>query len=41
MPEPITAREFHATEGTGDWRVVHDGACTFVATPSAGARRVT
>lgn len=34
MPEPITAREFHATEGTEDWRVVHDGACTFVATPS-------
>ena len=34
MAEPITAREFHATEGTEDWRVVHDGACTFVATPS-------
>jgi 4a-hydroxytetrahydrobiopterin dehydratase len=34
MPEPITARDFHATEGTEDWRVVHDGACTFVATTS-------
>jgi 4a-hydroxytetrahydrobiopterin dehydratase len=32
--EPITAREFHATEGTGDWRVLTDGACTFVATSS-------
>src|SRR5262245_12334028 len=32
--KPITAREFHATEGTADWRVLSDGACTFVATSS-------
>jgi 4a-hydroxytetrahydrobiopterin dehydratase len=37
MPDPITAREFHATGGTEDWRVVHDGACTFVPTPSLAA----
>jgi 4a-hydroxytetrahydrobiopterin dehydratase len=29
MTEGITAREFHATEGLEDWRVVGDGACTF------------
>jgi 4a-hydroxytetrahydrobiopterin dehydratase len=32
--EPITAREFHATGGTEDWRVVGDGACTWVRTAS-------
>lgn len=35
--EPISAREFHAAEGTQDWRVVGDGACTFVPTPSLAA----
>lgn len=34
MTEPITARAFHAAEGTGDWRVVGDGAAAFFATPS-------
>lgn len=44
MTEPITdgitAREFHATEGTEDWRVVGDGACARFLTGSfsAGAR---
>lgn len=34
MTDSITAREFRETDGTGDWRVVGDGACTFVATDS-------
>jgi 4a-hydroxytetrahydrobiopterin dehydratase len=42
MTEPITAREFHATEGVEDWRVVGDGACAYFRTGSfaAGARLV-
>jgi 4a-hydroxytetrahydrobiopterin dehydratase len=34
MSEPITAREFHATEGLGDWRVLGEGACAFYRTGS-------
>ena len=34
MFEPISAREFHATEGTQDWRVIGDGATAFFATTS-------
>jgi 4a-hydroxytetrahydrobiopterin dehydratase len=39
---PITAREFHATDGLEDWRVVGDGACAYFRTGSfaAGARLV-
>ena len=42
MTDGITAREFHAAEGTEDWRVIGDGACTFYRTDSfaAGARLV-
>jgi 4a-hydroxytetrahydrobiopterin dehydratase len=32
--DTITAREFHETDGTQEWRVVGDGACTFFATGS-------
>jgi 4a-hydroxytetrahydrobiopterin dehydratase len=40
--EPISAREFHATDGLEDWRVVGDGACAYFRTGSfaAGARLV-
>ena len=40
--EPITAREFHATEGLEDWHVVGDGACLYVPTGTltTGARLV-
>ena len=34
MKEGITAREFHAAEGTEDWRVVGDGAHAFFRTGS-------
>jgi 4a-hydroxytetrahydrobiopterin dehydratase len=34
MDDGITAREFHATEGLEDWRVVGDGACAFYRTAS-------
>lgn len=34
MNDRITVREFHATAGTGDWRVVGDGACAFFRTES-------
>jgi 4a-hydroxytetrahydrobiopterin dehydratase len=34
MSEPITARQFHAAKGVEDWRVVGDGACTFIRTGS-------
>ncbi len=42
MTEPITARQFHATDGLADWRVVGDGACAYFRTGSfsAGARLV-
>jgi len=32
MADRITATEFHAAEGVGDWRVLGDGACTFYRT---------
>ena len=32
MFDPISAREFHAAEGTEDWRVIGDGASAFFAT---------
>jgi len=34
MSDYITAREFHAAEGVEDWRVIGDGACTFIRTAS-------
>jgi 4a-hydroxytetrahydrobiopterin dehydratase len=34
MTEPITATEFHASEGVEDWRVIGDGACTLFRTAS-------
>jgi len=34
MSDRITAREFHATPGVEEWRVVGDGACTFFRTGS-------
>ena len=34
MSDYITAREFLATPGVEEWRVVGDGACTFFATGS-------
>src|SRR5258706_2606467 len=42
MTDGITAREFHATDGVGDWRVVGDGACAYFRTGSfaTGARLV-
>jgi 4a-hydroxytetrahydrobiopterin dehydratase len=42
MTDPITAREFAASEGVEDWRVLGDGACTLFRTASfaAGARLV-
>lgn len=42
MTQFITASDFHATEGTQDWRVVGDGASAYFATGSfaAGARLV-
>ena len=41
MNEHITARQFHATPGVEDWRVVGDGACTFFRTGSfEGATRL-
>jgi 4a-hydroxytetrahydrobiopterin dehydratase len=32
MSDFMTAREFHASEGVEDWRVVGDGACAFFRT---------
>jgi 4a-hydroxytetrahydrobiopterin dehydratase len=42
MTEPITPRQFHEADGVEDWRVVGEGACTYVRTGSfvAGARFV-
>jgi 4a-hydroxytetrahydrobiopterin dehydratase len=42
MPEPITPRQFHESEGTEDWRVLADGACARYRTSSLveGARLV-
>jgi 4a-hydroxytetrahydrobiopterin dehydratase len=34
MSEAITAAQFHAADGTEDWRVIGDGACTFFRTSS-------
>jgi 4a-hydroxytetrahydrobiopterin dehydratase len=34
MSEPITAAQFHAADGTEDWRVIGDGACTVLRTSS-------
>ncbi len=40
--ERITPRQFHEADGTGDWRVLGEGACSFFRTGSfaAGARLV-
>ena len=42
MTERITARQFHEAVGVEDWRVLGDGACTYIRTGSfeAGARIV-
>ena len=37
MTEPIKVRDFLASEGTEDWRVVSDGAVAFFPTDSFGA----
>ena len=37
MNDGITGREFAASEGVGEWRVVGDGACAFFPTPSLAA----
>jgi 4a-hydroxytetrahydrobiopterin dehydratase len=34
---PITARDFHQADGTGDWRIVSEGACTLFRTESFAA----
>jgi 4a-hydroxytetrahydrobiopterin dehydratase len=34
MNDRITARQFHATPGVEEWRVVGDGACTYFRTGS-------
>src|SRR4249920_1030495 len=34
MTEMISASQFHEADGTEDWRVVSDGACTFLGTDS-------
>jgi 4a-hydroxytetrahydrobiopterin dehydratase len=34
MEDGIRVRDFHAAEGTGDWRVVSDGACAVFRTAS-------
>ena len=34
MTDYISAREFHASAGTEDWRVIGDGACAFFRTGS-------
>lgn len=42
MTEPMSLREFRASEGLDDWRVLSEGACTYFRTGSlaAGARLV-
>lgn len=42
MSEHIGARQFHEADGTQDWRVISEGACSFFRTGSfaAGARLV-
>jgi 4a-hydroxytetrahydrobiopterin dehydratase len=37
MPDQISPREFHAAEGTADWRVVAEGAVAFFRTESFAA----
>ena len=37
MTDHLTARAFHAADGTQDWRVLGEGACAFFATPSVAA----
>ena len=34
MSERVTLTQFTEAEGTGDWRIVGDGACAFFATAS-------
>lgn len=34
MTDPISAREFHESEGLEDWRVLGEGACIYVRTGS-------
>lgn len=42
MTDTISPQQFHEAEGTEEWRVIGDGACTFFRTGSlaAGARLV-
>src|SRR4051794_15146852 len=37
MTDKLTAKQFHETDGTQDWRVVSDGACAYFATKSLAA----
>ena len=37
MAERITAKQFHESAGTGDWRVLFAGACTHFRTGSFAA----
>ena len=34
MNDPISARQFHESEGLDDWRVLGEGACIFFRTDS-------
>ena len=36
MTDLITARQFHASQGVEEWRVIGDGACAFFRTGSFG-----
>jgi 4a-hydroxytetrahydrobiopterin dehydratase len=42
MTDRLSPRQFHESEGVGDWRVLSDGACAYFRTGSfaAGARLV-
>jgi 4a-hydroxytetrahydrobiopterin dehydratase len=37
VTDPITARHVHEADGTGDWRLVAEGACAFFRTGSFAA----
>ena len=37
MTEPVTARQFHFSDGVGAWRVADGGACAYFATGSFAA----
>jgi 4a-hydroxytetrahydrobiopterin dehydratase len=37
MTEGISPRQFHESEGVGDWRVIGDGACAYFRTGAFAA----